>query len=132
MSITSLPPKITAIHPRVLVAIVVTVLAWASAFLVIRGVAPHFSGGALALGRLLVGSVLLAGAAATAISLAPIAAGQPVDCADPANAASGTPCLGTGDPTEFPAPPAGLTEGAQGSGPAKVADCAPGRVCEAP
>ncbi|WP_349904786.1 DMT family transporter [Parafrigoribacterium humi] len=43
----------------VLVAIVVTVLAWASAFLVIRGVAPHFSGGALALGRLLVGAVLL-------------------------------------------------------------------------
>lgn len=59
MTTTSLPPKVTAIHPRVLVAIVVTVLAWASAFIVIRGVAPHFSGGALALGRLLVGSVLL-------------------------------------------------------------------------
>jgi drug/metabolite transporter (DMT)-like permease len=43
----------------VLIAIVITVLAWASAFLVIRGVAPHFSGGSLALGRLLVGSVLL-------------------------------------------------------------------------
>lgn len=40
-------------------AIVVTVLAWASAFLVIRGVAPYFDGGVLALGRLLVGSVLL-------------------------------------------------------------------------
>jgi drug/metabolite transporter (DMT)-like permease len=43
----------------VLIAIVITVLAWASAFLVIRGVAPHFSGGSLALGRLLVGSVML-------------------------------------------------------------------------
>jgi drug/metabolite transporter (DMT)-like permease len=43
----------------VLVAIVVTVLAWASAFVVIRGVAPHFGGGALALLRLTVGSILL-------------------------------------------------------------------------
>lgn len=40
-------------------AIIVTVLAWASAFVVIRGAAASFSGGALALGRLLVGSVLL-------------------------------------------------------------------------
>ncbi len=45
--------------PAVLAAIGITVLAWASAFLVIRGVAPHFSGGALALARLLVGTVLL-------------------------------------------------------------------------
>ncbi len=37
----------------------VTVLAWASAFVVIRGTAPHFSGGSLALGRLIVGTVLL-------------------------------------------------------------------------
>ena len=44
----------------VFLAIVVTVLAWASAFIVIRGVAPYFSGGGLALGRLLVGSLLLA------------------------------------------------------------------------
>lgn len=44
---------------RVLIAICVTVLAWASAFVVIRGVAPHFGGGALALGRLTVGVVLL-------------------------------------------------------------------------
>lgn len=43
----------------VLAAIVVTVLAWASAFLVIRGAGPHFSAGALALGRLLVGAVAL-------------------------------------------------------------------------
>ncbi len=41
------------------VAIIVTVLAWASAFIVIRGTAPFFSGGALALGRLLVASALL-------------------------------------------------------------------------
>jgi drug/metabolite transporter (DMT)-like permease len=43
----------------VLVAIVVTVLAWASAFLVIRGAGPHFSAGALALGRLVVGAIAL-------------------------------------------------------------------------
>jgi drug/metabolite transporter (DMT)-like permease len=43
----------------VFVAIVVTVLAWASAFVVIRGVAPHFGGGALALLRLTVGAILL-------------------------------------------------------------------------
>ena len=48
-----------ALPPLVAVAIVVTVLAWASAFIVIRGVSPHFGGGSLALARLLVGSVLL-------------------------------------------------------------------------
>lgn len=41
-------------------AVIVTVLAWASAFVVIRGVGPHFGGGELALGRLLVGTALLA------------------------------------------------------------------------
>ena len=41
------------------VAIGVTILAWASAFIVIRGTGPYFSGGALALGRLAVGAVLL-------------------------------------------------------------------------
>jgi len=45
--------------PAVLVAIIVTVLAWASAFIVIRGVGEHFGGGSLALGRLAVGTVLL-------------------------------------------------------------------------
>ncbi len=45
--------------PRVFIAITVTVLAWASAFVVIRGVGEHFGGGELALGRLLVGTVLL-------------------------------------------------------------------------
>lgn len=49
----------TRLPVRVFVAIVVTVLAWASAFIVVRGVAPHFGGGALALARLVVGTVLL-------------------------------------------------------------------------
>jgi drug/metabolite transporter (DMT)-like permease len=40
-------------------AIAFTVLAWASAFVVIRGVAPEVGGGALALGRLTVGVVAL-------------------------------------------------------------------------
>jgi drug/metabolite transporter (DMT)-like permease len=48
-----------ALSPSVLVAIAVTVVAWASAFVVIRGTAPYFTGGAVALGRLLVGTVLL-------------------------------------------------------------------------
>jgi drug/metabolite transporter (DMT)-like permease len=43
----------------VFVAIAVTVLAWASAFIVIRGAAPHFEGGALALARITDGTVLL-------------------------------------------------------------------------
>ena len=43
----------------VLIAIIVTLLAWSSAFIVIRGVAPHFSGGSLALARLLVGAAVL-------------------------------------------------------------------------
>lgn len=41
-------------------AIAFTVLAWASAFVVIRGVAPHIGGGALALGRLVIGTAALA------------------------------------------------------------------------
>lgn len=45
--------------PSILLAIAVTVVAWASAFIVIRGTAPYFTGGALALGRLVVGTVLL-------------------------------------------------------------------------
>ena len=44
---------------RLLLAVTVTVLAWASAFVVIRYVGPHFSPGSLTLGRLLVGSVVL-------------------------------------------------------------------------
>jgi len=42
-----------------LAAVAFTILAWASAFVVIRGVAPHVGGGALALGRLVVGAVAL-------------------------------------------------------------------------
>jgi drug/metabolite transporter (DMT)-like permease len=53
---TARPQRVT---PLVTAAIIVTVLAWASAFVVIRGTAANFSGGALALGRLLVGSALL-------------------------------------------------------------------------
>ena len=46
--------------PLVFVAIGVTILAWASAFIVIRGTGEYFSGGALALARLAVGTLLLA------------------------------------------------------------------------
>lgn len=42
-----------------LVAIAVTLLAWASAFIVIRGVGPDFAPGAMSLLRLLVGTALL-------------------------------------------------------------------------
>ena len=49
----------TRITPLVYIAIAVTIVAWASAFIVIRGTGPHFTGGALALGRLLVGTLLL-------------------------------------------------------------------------
>jgi drug/metabolite transporter (DMT)-like permease len=45
----------------VLAAVAVTLLAWASAFVAIRGVGGDLSPGALALGRLAVGSVVLAG-----------------------------------------------------------------------
>lgn len=49
----------TRLSPLVLAAIAFTLLAWASAFIVIRGVAPEVGGGALALGRLVVGSLAL-------------------------------------------------------------------------
>lgn len=42
-----------------LAAVAFTIIAWASAFVVIRGVGPHFGGGALALLRLAVGAVAL-------------------------------------------------------------------------
>jgi drug/metabolite transporter (DMT)-like permease len=48
-----------AIDRRALVAAGVTMVLWASAFVGIRGAAPHFAPGALALGRLLAGSVAL-------------------------------------------------------------------------
>jgi drug/metabolite transporter (DMT)-like permease len=55
---TTAPPRVR-LSTGVLIAIAITVLAWASAFIVIRGTAPYFSGGALALGRLVVGTILL-------------------------------------------------------------------------
>jgi drug/metabolite transporter (DMT)-like permease len=45
---------------RTVAAVVVTLLAWASAFVAIRGVGEDLSPGALALGRLLVGTAVLA------------------------------------------------------------------------
>lgn len=57
---TTIAPAKPGLDVKVLVAIVVTVLAWASAFVVIRGVGDEISGGALALGRLLVGTAALA------------------------------------------------------------------------
>jgi len=55
------PAAVESPRERALVwiAVIVTLLAWASAFVVIRGVAPHVPGGALALGRLIVGTVAL-------------------------------------------------------------------------
>jgi drug/metabolite transporter (DMT)-like permease len=57
------PADIPSESPReralVWIAVIVTLLAWASAFVVIRGVAPHVPGGALALGRLIVGTLAL-------------------------------------------------------------------------
>jgi len=44
---------------KLLLAVSITVLAWASAFVVIRYVGPHFSPGSLTLGRLLMGSAVL-------------------------------------------------------------------------
>jgi drug/metabolite transporter (DMT)-like permease len=46
--------------PTTVLAVAVTLFAWASAFVAIRAVGPEISPGALALGRLLVGSVVLA------------------------------------------------------------------------
>ena len=52
------PPR-TAPGAATLLAVTVTVLAWASAFVAIRGVGPELSPGALALGRLVVGTAVL-------------------------------------------------------------------------
>ncbi len=49
----------TRLSAAVIGAISFTILAWASAFIVIRGTAPEIGGGALALGRLVVGTVAL-------------------------------------------------------------------------
>ena len=52
-------PSVARLTPLVLVAITITVLAWASAFIVIRGAAPYLHPGSLALGRLTVGAIVL-------------------------------------------------------------------------
>jgi drug/metabolite transporter (DMT)-like permease len=60
VNIQSLAPRSSAPPSgRTLLAVVVTLLAWASAFVGIRGVGEDFSPGALALGRLLVGTAVL-------------------------------------------------------------------------
>ncbi len=53
-------PTSRPVSPPVLAAVAVTVLAWASAFIGIRAVGTDVSPGALALGRLLVGTAVLA------------------------------------------------------------------------
>jgi drug/metabolite transporter (DMT)-like permease len=59
VSISATARPVTAMEGRTVAAVVVTVLAWASAFVAIRGVGDDLGPGALALGRLLVGSVVL-------------------------------------------------------------------------
>jgi drug/metabolite transporter (DMT)-like permease len=49
-------------QPAVIVAVAITVLAWSSAFIAIRYDGRHFGPGELALGRLLVGSIILGAA----------------------------------------------------------------------
>ncbi|MFD1715872.1 DMT family transporter [Amnibacterium flavum] len=62
MSTTETRPgrSAAALSAPVLLAIVFTLLAWASAFVVIRGIGDSFSPGGIALGRLLVGTAGLA------------------------------------------------------------------------
>src|SRR4051812_19876335 len=55
-------PRDPAPTAAVLAAVLVTVFAWASAFLIIRGVRAAFDPGALALGRLVVGTLALGAA----------------------------------------------------------------------
>ena len=53
------PAKPRTQGPLVLVAALVTVVLWASAFIGIRGAGPHFDPGSLALLRMAVGRLLL-------------------------------------------------------------------------
>jgi drug/metabolite transporter (DMT)-like permease len=53
------PQESTGIGGRTVAAVVVTLIAWASAFVAIRGVGEDLSPGALALGRLLIGTAVL-------------------------------------------------------------------------
>jgi hypothetical protein len=65
---------------------------------------------------------------ATLISLAPVAAAQPVPCTDPPGSATeGTPC----EPDGAEGPPALVGELPPGTdGVPDVAGCYPGRICE--
>src|SRR3954452_20046106 len=56
---SGIPTASSARGPLTVAAVVVTVLAWASAFIGIRAVGADLSPGALALGRLLVGTAVL-------------------------------------------------------------------------
>jgi drug/metabolite transporter (DMT)-like permease len=58
-SLDALPAATPVVSGRVVAAVAVTVTAWASAFVAIRGVRDSFDPGALALGRLLIGSIAL-------------------------------------------------------------------------
>lgn len=63
MTSVQVPPATTAARPAALLpalAALISVVLWASAFVAIRYVGPEVSAGPLALGRLLVGSVVLA------------------------------------------------------------------------
>jgi len=57
--VTSTAPPTSRYRSGALVAVAITVLAWASAFVAVRFVGASYSPGSLALGRLLVGSVAL-------------------------------------------------------------------------
>ncbi len=59
MSVSTTPAERVRPSLTVLVAVVITVVAWASAFVAIRAVHAHFGAGPLALGRLTAGAVAL-------------------------------------------------------------------------
>ncbi|GLW33286.1 DMT family transporter [Actinoplanes regularis] len=59
MSVSAAPAERVRPPLTVLVAVVITVVAWASAFVAIRAVHAHFGAGPLALGRLAAGTVAL-------------------------------------------------------------------------
>ncbi len=59
MSVSAVPADRVRPPLTVLAAVVVTVVAWASAFVAIRAVHAHFSAGSLALGRLATGAIAL-------------------------------------------------------------------------
>ncbi|GAA2908837.1 membrane protein [Actinoplanes cyaneus] len=59
MSVSAVPDHRVRPSATVLAAVVVTVAAWASAFVAIRAVHAHFSAGSLALGRLATGAIAL-------------------------------------------------------------------------